>query len=161
VSIFDGSGKFLREISSGLNPDKRAANYPFNAQGELNEPIGIAVDGAGNVYVADTNNQRIQKFDPSGKFAAAWAIPAGSWSLGSAYVEPFLAVDAQGNLYVSAPSSQKVIKFSPTGQQLGEKGTSPNNVTLKTPTGVTVGQDGKVYVVDTGANGVVNLGTIP
>jgi hypothetical protein len=54
-----------------------------------------------------------------------------------------------------------VAKFSPTGQLLGEKQTSSNNVTLKNPTGVTVGSDGQVYVVDSGSNGVVKMGTVP
>lgn len=160
VAIFDSNGKFLREISSGVTPDKTAQNYPYSAQGELNEPIGVAVDSAGNVYVADSLNKRIQKFDAQGKFAAAWPVPAGDWDAGS-YLEPFLALDSQGNVYATAPTGKKVMKFNPAGQLLGEKSASPSNVSLKTPTGVTIGADGKIYVVDTSVNGVINMGTIP
>ncbi|MCA9420984.1 MAG: hypothetical protein KC592_08200, partial [Nitrospira sp.] len=40
--------------------------------GEFKSPTGIAVDKAGNIYVGDTDNHSIQKFDPSGKFIARW-----------------------------------------------------------------------------------------
>ncbi len=159
VLIFDPSGKPLREISSGLTPQKLTDKYPFNQPGELNEPVGIAVDGAGNVYVADTNNGRIQKFDSAGKPSAQWPVPAGSWAPGP-YLEPFLALDGQGNLYATAPTTKTVLKFSPTGELLGQKNSS-GSYTLRLPTGITVDKEGKVYVVDTEANTVVDLGTIP
>ncbi|MEO6458709.1 MAG: flippase activity-associated protein Agl23, partial [Chloroflexia bacterium] len=60
VQIFDANGKFLRKIDSGMSATKLSPNYAFTQQGELNEPVGVAVDSAGNVYVADTNNKRIQ-----------------------------------------------------------------------------------------------------
>ncbi len=63
VSIFTPDGKFVREISSGVTPDRYAQQYPYNKDGEMNEPIGIAVDKQGNVYVADSANHRIQVFE--------------------------------------------------------------------------------------------------
>jgi sugar lactone lactonase YvrE len=125
----------------------------------MNEPIGLAVDKDGNVYVADSHNTRIQKFDKDGKFVAKWAIPAGAWDPGP-FVEPFLALDGAGNVYSTAPTSKAVIKFSPTGEVLGQKNSDGKN-TLQLPTGITVDPDGTVYVVDTNGNGVVKLGTIP
>lgn len=159
VSIFDPTGKFIRQISSGMSPSKVSPNYPFSQPGEMNEPIGIAVDGSGNVYVADSKNKRIQKFDPAGNFAAQWPIPDNSWDP-AAYLEPFLALDSGGNLYATAPAGQKVLEFSPAGVLIGQKA-GQGAVTLKTPTGITVGSDGTVYVVDTTANGVINLGKMP
>ncbi|HEX9990971.1 MAG TPA: flippase activity-associated protein Agl23 [Chloroflexia bacterium] len=159
VMIFDGNGKYLRQIASGMSPEKIASAYPFNQPGEMNEPIGIAVDGSGAVYVADTNNRRIQKFDAAGKFVAQWPVGGTNWDAGP-YLEPFLALDSAGNLYVAAPTGRKILKFNATGQPLAEK-SAQGAVSLKTPTGVTVAADGSVYVVDVGSNGVVNLGTIP
>lgn len=158
VSVFDPTGKYLRQISSNLTPDKITQGYPFNQPGELNEPIGVAVDNSGNVYVADSLNKRIQKFDQTGKFTAQWTVPGNNWDTG-AYLEPFLALDGQGNVYATAPTGQTVLKFSPTGQLLVTR-KNVGAITLKTPTGITVAPDGTVYVVDTGANGVVNFGKI-
>ena len=159
VLIFDKDGAYQREISSGMSPTRKAPDYPFTQPGELNEPIGIAVDRDGNVYVADTNNRRIQKFTAAGAPAAQWPVPAGSWEPGP-YLEPFLALDGAGNLYATAPTSHSVLKFSPTGTLLGQK-TAQGDATLQLPTGLTVDDKGTVYVVDTTASRVVNLGTIP
>ena len=158
VLIFDAKGKFRRKIDSGMSPTQVWPAYKFDKPGELNEPIGIVVDGGGNVYVADTNNQRIQKFDKNGKPVAQWAIPAGNWAPGP-YLEPFLAMDSTGNIYITAPTGDNLLKFSPTGKLLSQKN-KQGAVTLKTPTGIMVGTDATVYVVDTEANAVVNMGKI-
>jgi DNA-binding beta-propeller fold protein YncE len=159
VLIFDTSGNFVRKIDSGVTPAKAQANYPFDKPGEMNEPIGIAVDSAGNVYVADSRNNRIQKFGPDGKALAQWPVPTGAWTPG-AYLEPFLALDSAGNLYSTAPTTGSVIEFNPQGQVIGQK-KSEGNVTLQIPTGIAVAPDGTIYVVDTGANEVVNFGKMP
>jgi DNA-binding beta-propeller fold protein YncE len=61
--------------------------------------MGLTVDNFGNVYVADTGNHRIQKFNDEGKFIGTWG------SLGSddgQFRTPKgVAVDAQGNIYVA------------------------------------------------------------
>jgi sugar lactone lactonase YvrE len=159
IATFTPDGKFVSEISSGVNADKTAHVYRYDKEGEMNEPIGLAVDKGGNIFVADVNNRRIQKFDPQGKFAAQWPIPAGLWDPGP-YLEPFLAVDTDGNVYATAPTGKAVLKFSPTGQLLGQKNGNGKAI-LQLPTGITVGQDGTVYVVDTNGSSVVNLGKIP
>ncbi len=46
--------------------------------GQLNDPFGLAVDSVGNIYVADTNNNRISKFDPTGVWLRHIAIGATS-----------------------------------------------------------------------------------
>ncbi|MFL5731561.1 MAG: DUF2298 domain-containing protein, partial [Chloroflexia bacterium] len=159
VLVFDTNGSPKRQISSGASPDRVAPQYPFNKPGELNEPVGVAVDKSGNVYVADTNNHRIQKFDAAGKLAAAWDVPQGNWDQGP-YLEPFLALDAAGNLYATAPTGKAVLKFAPDGHLLGQK-KGPGDKSLDVPTGIAVDADGTVYAVDTVANGVMNLGKIP
>jgi sugar lactone lactonase YvrE len=159
VLIFSPDGAFVRKIDSGMSPTRVAPGYAFTQLGELNEPIGVAVDAQGNVYVADVNNHRIQKFDAAGKPVAQWPVPGASWDPGP-YLEPFLALDGGGNLYAAAPSSKSVLKFDANGQVAGTKNAN-GGVTLGLPTGLTVGADGSVYVVDTTNNSVVNLGTIP
>jgi sugar lactone lactonase YvrE len=159
VLIFDTAGKFVRKIDSGVTPDRTAPTYPFDKPGELNEPIGIAVDKDGNVYVADTLNKRIQKFDAQGKPVAQWPVPGTNWEIGP-FLEPFLAVDGAGNLYATAPTGKAVLKFGPDGNLLGQK-RSAGDVQLQAPTGITVDDNGTVYVVDTGLNAVFNFGQVP
>lgn len=51
---------------------KRVWSMNLSGNGQFNVPAGVAVDHAGNVYVADSGNNRIQKFDSIGKFIATW-----------------------------------------------------------------------------------------
>ena len=68
--------------------------------GRFNGAFGVATDGSGNVYVADANNSRIQKFDASGTFLMAWG---SSGALG-------VATDGAGNVYVTEDT--RVQKFA-------------------------------------------------
>ncbi len=74
---------------------------------QLNRPSGLAVDGVGNVFIADMNNNRVRKIDTGGTITTV----AGNGSPGSAgdggssveaelYVPTCVAVDSAGNLYV-------------------------------------------------------------
>ncbi len=159
VLIFTPDGQFARKIDSAMSPTKKSPDYPFSKPGEMNEPIGLTVDNTGNVYVADSVNKRIQKWDSKGTFVTQWAIPDAGWDSGS-YMEPFLSTDSAGNVYATAPTSKTVLKFNPSGQLIGQK-KQKDALILKTPTGITVGSDGTVYVVDTSGNSVANLGMIP
>lgn len=150
ITIFDASGKYARQISSAVTS---------TAPGGIQYPIGVVVDAGGNVYVADTNNQRIQKFDKAGKLIVAWSIPEGYWSPSPDHLEPYLALDKAGNLYSTGPSNASVLKFSTTGEFLGSK-SSEGALHLKKPTGIAIGSDGALYVVDTAANAVVKMSAI-
>ena len=46
--------------------------------GQFDNPMGVAVDSSGNVYVTDYNNNRIQKFDSNGKFITKWGSEGSS-----------------------------------------------------------------------------------
>ena len=62
-------------------------------------PSGIAADNSGNVFVADTWNNRIQKFDSNGNFITKW----GSFGFDDgAFFDPYgIAVDNSGNVFVA------------------------------------------------------------
>jgi hypothetical protein len=71
----------------------------------------VAVDADGNVYVADTNNNRIQKFTGNGVFLAQW----GTFGYGGGQFDhpTGVAVDAAGNIYVSDTRNNRIQKFDP------------------------------------------------
>ena len=92
-----------------------AASFSFafgsfgTGNGQFNSPRGIAVDGGGNIYVADTNNNRVQIFDSSGAFQYAFG------SLGSGngqFKSPSgIAVGGGGNIYVADTFNNRVQVF--------------------------------------------------
>jgi hypothetical protein len=113
-----------------------------SGDGQLNRPWGIAVDGAGNVYVIDTWNGRVQKFNSSGAFLTKWGsqfnVPKG------------IGVDGAGNVYVADSGNSRIQKFNSTGAFLtkwGTKGTAEDNQ-LMYPYGIAVDGAGYVYVAD-------------
>jgi tripartite motif-containing protein 71 len=105
--------------------------------GELRGAYGLAADPAGNVYVADMNNKRIQAFDSSGNWQRAWGksvdsgggagfevctvaascLEGGTGGLGGEFSQnPYgVAADAAGNVYVSDSSNQRIQKFDSSG----------------------------------------------
>jgi DNA-binding beta-propeller fold protein YncE len=85
-------------------------------EGELSEPLGLGVDGLGCVYVADTGNHRVQKFDARGRFLCAWGVRGTEpLMMGSPCA---VAVDGQGRVYVAEKDNRRIQSFSvgPTAQ---------------------------------------------
>jgi streptogramin lyase len=84
-----------------------------SAPGQFNQPSAVAVDAAGNVYVADTENNRIQKFGPAGAFVTAWGTPG---TAEGQFSDPRgLAVDPAGRVYVADRGNNRIQRFSATG----------------------------------------------
>jgi DNA-binding beta-propeller fold protein YncE len=80
-----------------------------SGDGQFFFPVGVAMDAAGNVYVADTGNDRIQKFDGLGNFLTKWGS-AGSGD-GEMLNPQGIAVDATGNIYVADGENFRIQKF--------------------------------------------------
>ncbi|MEN6641406.1 MAG: NHL repeat-containing protein [Armatimonadia bacterium] len=84
-------------------------------EGAFRGPRGLAVDAEGNLFVADTRNSRIQKFDRNGQFVTAW----GERGAGDGeFVAPVdIAVDAAGSVYVVDAERACVQVFAKGKQQ--------------------------------------------
>jgi DNA-binding beta-propeller fold protein YncE len=121
--------------------------------GQFNFPRGLAVDNAGNILVADTNNGRIQKFSPAGVFLSV----IGRTGQGPGeFLEPGgIAVDSGGNIYVADVSNHRVQKLKADGTFLAEwKGPEPG---FYGPRDVAIGADNSIYVVDQGRSRIVKF----
>ncbi|WP_432524478.1 cell wall-binding repeat-containing protein [Kineococcus sp. SYSU DK006] len=117
----------------------------------LSGPTGVAVDGSGNVYIADTGNHVVEKVDATGKLSVLGTI-------GSAAGTPTgIAVDRFGTVFVADPAGGTVQQFTgstPAALPLTDGATPAAPVTLTDPRGIAVDVLGKVYVAETSAHRV-------
>ena len=132
----------------------------------LNGPSGVAVDGAGNLFIADGYNSRIRKVDASGVISTVAGISFGFGGDGGPAVDARLlgpsdvAVDGAGNLYVADAGNRRVRRIDTAGvistiAGMGESGFSGDGgpataARLNYPSGVAVDGAGNLFIADTG-----------
>jgi uncharacterized protein (TIGR03663 family) len=120
--------------------------------GRFAEPRGLAADAAGNLYVADTKNHRIQVFDPTGRSLRAFGVKgSGDGQLN----EPCgVAVDPQGDIWVADTWNARIARFSADGVWRGAF--TDTEKALFGPRAIVASQ-GTVYVADTGNKRIVRF----
>lgn len=158
VYVVDEFNKRIQQYTSTVPP----ATYTFNAtlsgpgtgDGQLIGPRGAAVDSSGNLYIADTGNDRIQKFTSSGAFLAKWGTDG---SADGQMNQPYdVAVAPDGSVYVADTSNHRIQKFTSSGTFLakwggvGSGGPGVGDGQLVQPEGVATDSVGNVYVADSG-----------
>jgi sugar lactone lactonase YvrE len=119
-------------------------------QGQFNHPRGATLDARGNVYIADSGNNRIQQFTSSGAFLRTWGQNGAAATRLNA--PRGIALDKQGNLYVADTGNNRIVKFGPSGSVVAAWGRSGSGkVEFRGPTALTI-VHGNIYVADTGNN---------
>ena len=118
-------------------------------EGQFGNPQGIAIDPAGDVYVADTDNDRVQKFSADGTFVTEWGSPgSGDGEFSGVYA---VDTDTAGNVYVLDIGNQRVQKFTSTGAFITKWGSpGSGDGQFSAPTGIAVDPAGNVYVIEVG-----------
>jgi sugar lactone lactonase YvrE len=110
---------------------------------QLSGPSGVAVDGYGNVYIADTGNNRVVELPWTGSGYG----PQTTLSIAGLFDPMGVAVDGAGNLYVVSNGNNKVVKLPWTGNGYGPQ--TKVGTGLNGPSYVTVDAIGNVYITDT------------
>ena len=136
--IADTANHRMRRVSSsGIVTTIGGTGVPgFGGDGglatsaQLNSPRSVAVDAQGNVYIADTGNNRVRKITPGGVIS----------TVTNALNDPeYVAVGFDGSLYVADTGNNRVLRLTASG--------SFNSVaTVVKPAAVTVDRNGNVYV---------------
>lgn len=131
--------------------------------GQFNSPKNMAFAPDGSIYVADTNNHRIQKFDAAHKFVSEWG------SMGTApgqFNEPWaVAVGQDGSVYVADTWNHRIQKFDANGTFIKAWGTfgdvgekfDTNLDQLYGPRDIAISKDGNLWVTDTGNERVIEF----
>jgi sugar lactone lactonase YvrE len=130
----------------------------------LDSPAGVAVDAAGNVYIADTHNNRIRKVSAgtistiAGTGVASFSGDGGSAAVATLNQPTALASDGSGNLYLADTDNHRIRKI--TGSTIttvagdGEQffsgdGAAATAAGLDSPNGVAIDVAGNIYIGDT------------
>ena len=157
-------------ISAALLPVAASAQAPTfitawgtfgTGNGQFSHPYGIAVGAAGNGYVVDSGNSRVQELTSSGAYVTKWGTPGSG---NGQFVNPYgVAVDATtGNVYVVDSGNSRIQVFTSSGAYLTQWGTyGSGNGQFSGPVGVAVDADGDVYVTDQNNNRIQKFGPVP
>jgi DNA-binding beta-propeller fold protein YncE len=153
VQVFAPDGVFLRQWGSLCKTDTQEG-CEGAGDGQFNEPWGIAVDAAANVYVSDTWNHRIQHFGPDGQFLRAWgsfASTGGELAEETGFYGPrSVVIGRDGNVYVMDTGNKRVQVFTPDGNQITQwGGGGVVDGTFDEPVGLAQDGDGDWFVADT------------
>lgn len=128
-------------------------NGPGTDPGQLTFPQQIFVDPAGNLYVTDENNNRIQKFTPGSLDGVTVAGGNGSGPALNQFNYPIgMTLDGAGNIYVSDYSNERIQKWAPGATSgvtvAGGNGNGPAANQLDFPVGMALDGAGNLYIAD-------------
>jgi RHS repeat-associated protein len=127
----------------------------------LNNPLNVALDASGNLYVADAGNHQIKKVSPAGVVSILAGIGYSGYADGTGTSAIFrhpsaIAIDASGNLFVSDQQNHRIRKITPSGVvttfagsgSAGFANGTGTGASFQYPMGLTFDASGNLYVAD-------------
>ena len=189
--IADSKNNVVREVSAATGyittvAGNGTANYSGDGgaatSAELNQPSGVAMDGAGDMYIADFGNNRIREVNATTGYITTVAGNGTAGSLGDTKAATSaelttpkgVALDSAGNLYIADFGNNRIREVNAatgnittvvgngTAGYIGDGGAS-TSAELTTPNGVALDNAGNIYIADLGNNSIrkVNVGMAP
>jgi RHS repeat-associated protein len=172
IYVADEDNNMIRKISpAGVVTTFAGSGAQGSADGAAGSasfyfPCGVAVDGSGNVYVADAFNNKIRKITAAGVVSTlagnGTAGTADGTGTGATFSQPFSVVtDASGNIYVTDRVGAKIRKVTPAGVVTTlagngtagyQDGTTAGTTQFNAPTGLGIDKSGNLYVADEANN---------
>jgi tripartite motif-containing protein 71 len=154
---------WANEVGVWLPPEAGGAHLSYSTQfgskgsgnGQFNYPANPAVDGSGDVWVTDLENDRVEKFSPQGGFIAAYG-KAGSGELEFEGPAGMVINKSTGNVYIADLWNNRIEELSSSGAYVRAFGTTGPG-TLKEPTDVAIDGAGNIWVADRGNNRIVEF----
>lgn len=165
VAAFSPAGVATVLAGNGSGPFSGDGGPAVQAQ--LNAPAGIAFDAAGNLYFADTENNRIRRISVSGVITTVAGVGSRGFSgdggpaTSAMLADPFgITIDTSGNLYIADAGNDRIRMISPAGtittiagigvQGYSGDGASATLAELAYPVGIAIDGAGDLYIADTG-----------
>jgi sugar lactone lactonase YvrE len=165
ISTFAGNGTSAYSGDGGLA-----------TAAELSFPVAVAVDGTGNLFIADELNHRIRKVNPSGIITTVAGVGTAGFSgdgglATSAQLNnpSAVAVDGTGNLYIADYSNNRIRKVNTAGiistiagvgtAGFGGDGGAATSAKLNAPFSVVIDAVGNIYISDTYNNVIRKVNT--
>ena len=156
-AVSDTANNAVRLVTGGgiqtLNTASKEKLTVTNLGVAFNRPTGLAADEDGNLYVADTGSGTVRRVSPQGgvsTVAKGLSDPTGlCWKDGALYIAE------TGRNRILQLKDGKITVLAGSGSD-GSAGGRAAQASFSAPQGVAVGEDGSVYVADTG-NGAVRM----
>jgi sugar lactone lactonase YvrE len=175
--IADSGNHRVRRVDQGGDITTIAGNGTAGFSGDggpaidaqLNDPISLALDPAGNVYIADTLNHRVRKVTPDGKITTIAGTGRGFFfgdngpaTEADLHDPRGLAVGGDGSLYIAEGGGDRIRRVDPTGiittvagngtRGFSGDGGPATQAQLFAPAQIQLDPDGNLYIADAGNN---------
>ena len=144
----DGPNHRIQILNKDMTLSSCFGRNGRSENGHFNNPLGVAFDSTGNLYVADCYNYRVQVFTPEGKFLRKFGVSDEHGS------KPYsIAIDSKDTVYIAGWDFNCILIYTSQGQFLRSfSSTGKADGQLQSPRGVALDKDGYILVSDTGNN---------